>query len=160
LLLFSVVASVASASGLHRFSGNPLLLPLVLAAVMAIFSGSTYWHLQRVDGDLSVLSGQYLSTDAYFVDWGGSPRVANRIRNGRPIVVQTSAVTQTSALTRTSGVVQTSALVQTSASVHTSTLGKASVEAFARSLDYEVVAANQRLTVLKPAGTGKPAGPG
>lgn len=72
------------------------------------------------DGDLSVLDGRYRSADSYFVDWGGSPRVDTRIRNGNPIVVQTSL------------------------------FSKARINELSRSTKYEVIASNPRLAILMP----------
>lgn len=59
LFLFSLVQL---ASGVNRISGNPLMLPLLLAAVMAFFSSSVYRNVQRVEGQPgTVIEGMLVS---------------------------------------------------------------------------------------------------
>jgi hypothetical protein len=160
LLVFSVVRAT---SQLNSPSGNPLILPVVATVVMATVSAFTYLGLPRVhgqpgtivegmlvsrarstqisedtaflgrqlqgstavvylvdDGDLSVLDGRYRSADSFFVSWGPTPQVQTRIDDGNPIVVQTSA------------------------------FAEARINDLARSINYQVIARNQRLVVLRP----------
>jgi len=136
LLATAVMATVSAFTyaGLERVpgqSGTVIEGMLVTKAKSAQISQDTTFLSQHLrgstsviylvnDGDLSILSGRYSSADAFFVDWGPTPRVQSRIVRGNPIVVQTS------------------------------TSGERYVIELARSIKYQVMGENQRLAVLRP----------
>jgi hypothetical protein len=166
LLLFSVVQKT---SKLHSPKRNPLMLPLLAALGMAIFSGSAYLGSERVQGPHgTIIEGMRVSKTeldhinedtqflgqrlkgvksiVYVVDDGDLSILDGKYRSADSYFVDWGAAPS----------IQNRIINKNPIVVQTPTFGEERIKELARSTGYEVVARNKRLVVLMPVNRASP----
>jgi hypothetical protein len=160
LLLFSIVRTT---SKLSRLSGNLFALPLLAAAVMAVFSGSVYWNSERVPGPsgtiiegmrVSQATSDQINQDTEFLrlQLYGSQSVIYLAADGDLSIIDGKYRSADSYFVGWGGApqVQTRIANGNPIVVQKSFLGEGKIRELARSIRYEVIARNPRLVVLRP----------